>query len=370
MLHYRDCCPALAVAIGAALAAGPLSVSADVKLYGKVHVAVTSLDAKGAGASDDSTSRRNTTVSSSGSRWGLDVTEKLGGSLAAIVRLESQIAVDGETASQDARNRYVGLKGNFGTILAGVHDTPFKDLSGKVELFPDYVGYNRDILAATANSGQKWDLRPANSVRYQTPSFNGLQAIYQYSADTTASTTVEDNRRRADSLGVAYTAGPLYLAYAHETHRLSTIADGGNPTETGQRLAGSYNFGAFKLVALYQDLKDLGGTVAGASSIKRKSWGVGGAYTAGNNVFKLQHYKADDLSNNAAGASQPDTGARMWTVGWDHLFSNTTLVYVAYAKTDNGTNAAFTVNAAHSDVITPATGQDPSALSLGMIVDF
>jgi len=45
----------------------------------------------------------------------------------------------------------------------------------------------------------------------------------------------------------------------------------------------------------------------------------------------------------------------MWTVGWDHLFSKTTLVYVTYAKTDNGTNAAFTVNAAHSDVSRPRT---------------
>ena len=359
MFRYGNRCGALAAAIGAALVAGTLPAAADVKLYGKVHVSVDSLDAKGAGTGGDATSRKNTYVSSNGSRWGLDVSEKLGGSLAAIARLEQQIAVDGDTTSQDARNRYVGLKGNFGTILAGIHDTPFKELSGKVELFPDYVGYNRNILKPSANSGQNWDLRTANSIRYQTPSFNGLQAIYQYSADTTASTSVEDNRRRADSLSLEYNGGPLYLAYARESHRLNTIADGGNPTETGQRLAGSYSFGALKLVALYQDLKDLGGTAAGAASIKRKSWGVGGAYTAGNNVFKLQYYKADDLSNDTAGASQPETGAKMWTVGWDHLFSKTTRVYVAYAKTGNAANAAFRVNDAQSDAVTPATGQDP-----------
>lgn len=45
----------------------------------------------------------------------------------------------------------------------------------------------------------------------------------------------------------------------------------------------------------------------------------------------------------------------MWTVGWDHPFSKTTLVYVTYTKTDNGTNAAFTVNAANSDVSRPRT---------------
>ena len=144
----------------------------------------------------------------------------------------------------------------------------------------------------------------------------------------------------------------------------------------GDRIGASYNFGAFKLVGVYQSLSDLGGTDTGAGdkSVKRKSWTLGGAYTAGNNVFKLQYAKADDLSNNSVGASAPETGAKMWALGWDHLFSKTTKMYVAYAKTDNSTSAAFSVNGpsggAHSDFVAPATGADPSAWSVGMIVDF
>ena len=102
---------------------------------------------------------------------------------------------------------------------------------------------------------------------------------------------------------------------------------------------------------------------------------LGGAYTAGNNVFKLQYAKADARSNTTTGASAADTGAKMWAIGWDHLFSKTTKVYVAYAKTDNDTSANFTVNGpsagAHKDdLVTPHAGGDPSAWSIGMIVDF
>lgn len=363
----------LTAAIGAALAAGPMLAQADVKVYGKVHVSVDYLDAKAAAQAN---SNRNTTVSSNASRWGLDISEKLGGGMTAIAKLEQEIRADGESSDQASRNRYVGLSGKFGTVLAGVHDTPFKLLSRDVELFPEYVGDNRNIISTGGGSGQGWDLRPANAIQYASPNMNGFVFTYLYSADTTASTASEDNRRRADSLGLKYAKGPLYVNFAYETHRFNTVADSGNPTEKGYRLGASYNFGAFKLVGLYQDLKDLGGVTSGGSAIKRKAWVLGGAYTAGNNVFKVQYAKSDKLSNDTTGSStaSDNTGAKMWAIGWDHLFSKTTKAYVAYAKTDNESAANFTVNGpsggAHSDVVTPAAGLDPSAWSVGMIVDF
>ena len=369
----------LTAAIGAALAAGPMLAQADVKLYGKVHMSVDSVNPgdKGAGAgagTNSASERKSTQVSSNASRWGISVSEKLGGGMTAIAKLEQDIAADGDNNSQNARNRYVGLKGKFGQLIAGTHDTPFKEISRTVELFPEYIGDNRNLVSTGASGGLGWDLRPANMVRYDSPSLNGFVASYLFSADTTAVTGTEDNRRRADSVGVKYSKGPLYAAFAYEAHRLASVADTGNPTEKGYRLGGSYNFGAFKAVAMYQDLKDLGGVTSGGSTIKRKAWVLGGAYTAGNNVFKLQYAKTDARSNTTTGDSAVDTGAKMWALGWDHLFSKTTKVYVAYAKTDNQTSANFTVNGpsagVHSDTITPVAGGSPSAWSVGMIVDF
>ncbi len=375
----------LTAAIGAALAAGPMLAQADVKLYGKVHMSVDYVDPKDAGTLGVN-GRKTTAVSSNASRWGLDISEKLGGGMTAIAKLEQAIYADGEDATQTPHARWVGLNGKFGQITAGIHESQFKLIGRAVELFPDYIGDARNItvMGATvaaqatynaANNGSiGWEQRPANSVQYVTPSLNGFKISYLYSADTTASTTQEDNSRRLFDVAAIYAKGPLYVGLSRQTHRFNNIGTGGNPTETGTRLGASYNFGAFKLVGLYQDLKDLGGTAPGAISVNRKAWGLGGAYTAGNNVFKAQYYKAGKLSNFSTGASGDNTGATVWALGWDHLFSKTTKVYVAYAKTDNDSNARMLVNGpaqnARSDFFTPAAGADPSAWSVGMVVDF
>ncbi len=375
----------LTVAVGAALAAVPMLGNADVKLYGKLHMSVDWVNPGDKGTTD-TLGRKNTNVSSNASRWGLDISEKLGGDLKAIGKLEQAIYADGEDSTQTSHARWVGLNGKFGQVTAGIHESQFKLIGRAVELFPEYIGDARNITAmgATAaaqpaynadnNGSIGWEQRPANSVQYVTPDMAGFKVSYLYSADTTASTTLEDNRRRLDDVAVTYAKGPLYVGLSHQSHRYSSILDTGNPTEKGTRLGVSYNFGAFKVVGLYQTLSDLGGTSTGRSSVNRKAWGLGGAYTAGNNVFKVQYYKAGNLSNYSAGASGDDTGAKMWALGWDHLFSKTAKVYVAYAKTDNDANARFLVNGpaqnARSDWTTPNAGGDPSAWSVGMVLDF
>ncbi len=383
----------LTAAVGAALV-GPMLAStalADVKVYGKIHVSVDYVDPKGPGEATTSsgssaTSRKSTHVSSNASRWGIDVSEKLGGGMTAIGKLEQAIYVDGEDNTQTSHARWVGLSTGFGNITAGIHESAFKLIGRAVDLFPDQIGDARNLTAsgalAAANSAYNtdnngstgWEQRPPNSVQYVTPSLSGFKVSYLYSADNTAVVGTEDNRRRLDDIAVTYAQGPLYVGLSHQTHRFNTVADGGNPTEKGWRLGASYNFGAIKVAALYQDLKDLGGTASGASAVDRKVWGVGAAYTAGNNVFKAQYYKAGSLSKFSAGTSGDNTGARMWALGWDHLFSKTAKGYVAYSKTDNDSNARFLTNGpaqnARSDFLIPAAGNDPQAWSVGMILDF
>lgn len=389
----------LTAAIGAALAMGATVASADVKLYGKIHVSVDYLDTKAADP-NPTAGKKATSVTNNTSRWGIDVSEKLGGGLTAIGKLESQIDATGDNSADTAtpQNRFVGLSGGFGTILAGVHDTPFKEIMAATNLFTDQVGDSRNIIRQNGTGGSAginsagsaltsvlrqnsldWDLRANNAIRYQTPDMAGFKVTYLWSADVTTSTTQEDNRRKASSLSVAYSGGPLYVAYAYEQHRMpvdalatSGLGDG-QPNETGQRLGASYNFGAFKLIALYQTLSDLGGTRNGETKVKRSSWGLGAAYTAGNNVFKTQYYKANKFSNRYDGttAAADNTSANMWALGWDHLFSKTAKAYVAYAKTTNQTNAAMLVNAGgHGDQVTPFADGDPSVWSVGMILDF
>ena len=379
----------LTAAIGAALAAGPMLAQADVKLYGKLHVSVDYVDSKGAGTANAADARKNTQVSSNASRWGIDVSEKLGGGMTAIGKIESEVdATNDAGAAHTSRNRYVGLKGKFGTVLAGVHDTPFKDTGRAVEFFPEYIGDARNLTrdrgtVATGATSLGWDERASNAILYRSPNMNGFEISYLHSADANATTTLDDNRRKLGSLGVKYSKGPLYVGYAYEYHQnpanvgngLSGTA-GSNETEKGTRLSASYNFGAFKLAGMWQDLKDLGGKATGdLHGIKRTTWGLGGAYTAGNNVFKVQYYKAGNLNkaDTTVDTTGDNTGATMYAIGWDHLFSKTAKVYVAYAKTDNASASSFRVNhtdSGHGDTTAPATGNDPQAWSVGMILDF
>ena len=141
----------------------------------------------------------------------MDISEKLGGGLTAIAKLEQDIGVDGDSNSQNSRNRYVGMKGKFGTILAGIHDTPFKDISRKIELFPEYVGDNRNIMSGGLSFN--WDPRPPNAIKYAPPSLNGFVASYLYSADATASAVADDNRRRTDSLGLEVRQGSVVCRF-------------------------------------------------------------------------------------------------------------------------------------------------------------
>lgn len=362
----------LAAAIGAALVAGPMLANADVKVYGRVHVSVDQVDGKGTTTATGS--NKNWVVASNNSIWGIDASEKLGSGLTAVAKLESQIDATGETTTQASNNRYVGLAGGWGTLVGGIHDTPYKLVGRSVDFFGDQIGDNRNLTNVGGNGGAGWDLRPANVVAYITPSFNGVTAIIAHVTDSnilSANTATDDNRNRADSLSVGYSGGPLSVAFAHETHRLGSAFGSGTVAESGTRLAASYDFGGFKLAGLWQDLNDLGATPSGSSKVKRKTWGLGGAFTAGNNVFKLQYYKADKLSNTSTGADADNTGATMWALGWDHLFSKSTKVYVAYAKTDNETAATFTVNGGgHGDTTTPGVGDDATAWSVGMSMSF
>ena len=109
-----------------------------------------------------------------------------------------------------------------------------------------------------------------NAIAYQSPDLNGFSAALSNSADAVASTAVEDNRQRTDSIGlVVHPRASCMWRMATRATASNSIADGGQPAETGQRLAVSYNFGVAKVAALLQDLKDLGGTLGG-TSVNRK----------------------------------------------------------------------------------------------------
>jgi predicted porin len=149
-----------------------LSVSAfaaDVNIYGKANLTVQSSD------DGDGT---YTEVKSNASRIGFKGEQDLGNDLELLFKAEFQVDLDGDSAKGDSitdRNQYLGLKGNFGTVLLGKNDTVLKQSQGKVDLFSDLNGDIKHLW--------KGENRMSDTITYKSPKFNDLQLAVTYIAE-------------------------------------------------------------------------------------------------------------------------------------------------------------------------------------------
>ena len=108
----------LAIAIATTLVS-PLAANADVTTYGIVHMSVGTVDTGTSGSVD------NWQIRSHASRLGFKGSEDLGNGLSANFKLE--YGVDPQASpGLSSRNQYLGLKGGFGEVRVGRHDTPLK----------------------------------------------------------------------------------------------------------------------------------------------------------------------------------------------------------------------------------------------------
>lgn len=340
----------LSLAVGAALATAPLFAQADTVVYGKVHVSIDVPDSDTTGQADD------TNIQTNSSRLGVKGSEDLGNGLSAIYKYEWRVDVTEEDNNMfdGARNAYLGLKGGWGTFLAGRHDTPMKDVSRAYDLFGDQVGDSRNVLAGG------FDPRWANSLRYMTPKMGGFSAEVQYSTDTGDNGSNNDNND-ADgvSANVRFDGGMFDVMAAYEVNnRAGTIAAGTTDDTSAFRIGGGLNFDAFRVVAMWQSNSDesfVGGR-------DRDMYGIGGSMKFGNNVVKAQWYTADDADGAA------NSGADMWAIGLDHKLSKRTTAYAAYAAVDNESGASFDPwSGGHQLGLGVGAGSSPSVFSVGMI---
>ncbi len=344
----------LTLAVGAALAAGMSVAQAEVAVYGKAHVSVDVQD------NDAPTnSVEETFISDNSSRFGIRASEDLGGGLKALAQWEIGARTDTNTGLSTNRNSFLGLASDaLGTIRVGKYDTPYKDIGRKADLFNERIGDSRNLIGLGSTDGD-FDARVSNAVRYDTPSFGGLQAAVLYSADEGAPIAAAGtDPNRWMSASVSYTGGPLFAAVGYEEH--NTLGE----NETGIRVGAGFKSGALTVNALYEMLED----VRGAAGNDWDNYGIGAAFKFGSATAKAQYYISEETD---AG----NDGAELMAVGLDYAFSKTVTGYVAYAQADNdpGTSAyrVASSNGGHGDAVGGITGgSSPSAYSVGMEMNF
>ncbi len=317
-----------------------------VTLYGRIHVTFESVESTGAGPLP----RRNR-VSDQASMFGIRGIEDLGGGLKAFFQLETRFKPDQNDSVFADRNSGVGLQGNWGSLLLGRWDTPYKTTTTAIDPFGDVTlgGYTAAMNGSGVRGVQgQFDRREANEGR--TATLNP----------------------RSNGASLTWTGGPVYVGYAY--HEFKDIVFGAAPStvfttlpkQTANQGFGTFAFGPIKLGAAYEEIKREGfGTVAVPGFSKHKAWLGNIVWTIGNNQLIYQYSQAKNGELQTVGMIEPDCNVN--AVGWQYNFTRRTFFLAQYTKVENK-NLSSTCNfgSTPGPITTNIAGQDPKGISLGL----
>lgn len=364
------------IATSLAIPVPALADTANVSLYGVANV---SYDFFKTGTSTSGI-RGTTTdkVSSNASRVGLKGSEDLGDGLSANWQIESAIALDNAGGTFATRNSFAALSHrDYGSLLLGRYDTPYKISTRRLDNFADSIGDNRSLMGSITGTSASaaFDGRQPDVFAYTTPLMAGFSAAVARVnlAETTVKAT--DAKATATSLAGMYESGMLYGILAYETHHLDTVRIGG--TESAWKAGLGYTLADYSFGLAYEKSSDtLGGATsptactamaAGANCLGHNALYLTGKYSFDSNAVKVAYTKVGNLGGAA------NTGAKQFALGYDHRMSKRTTLYVVYTKLTNDSKANYGLgNSAFSSAATASIGAGaaPSALSLGMKLVF
>lgn len=240
----------LAIAVAAALTAP--AAMAETTLYGKLHASAGQVKTNGV---------KENVVESHNSRIGVKGSTELDNGLSATYGVEYGLNLDGDNGTSataktlNARNTFVGVKGGFGEVRVGRHDTPAKLATAGLDAFADGYADMSNIIEA---DGQRVD----NVVAY-IGKFGPVGVAAAHSTDISAEDT--DGGKDANSMLVNYSNGPIYAGLGHTAvqstkkmtnlgvgykaeagHFANVVLEQVKDTPTGNKTDNAYVAGGFK----------------------------------------------------------------------------------------------------------------------------
>jgi predicted porin len=240
---------ALSIAASAAM-----SANAEVEIYGKGFVTIENYD---------NGTTTITETNSNASRLGFKGSEDLGNGLKAVFKIEREVDLTGESNELKARNTYAGLKGDFGQVIVGIHDTPTKDLSKKLDLFNDMSGDYKNVIEG--------ETRAHNMLKYSAPKFNNIELNAMFiNAETEQDSSLTDSMSLSASwkndnvvLGVSQDinvkSGSFEKDYlnitrvmAYYTNKTLTVGGFVQQATEGDSYVGEYDRDSFHMSAAYK----------------------------------------------------------------------------------------------------------------------
>jgi predicted porin len=237
--------------------------------------------------------------------------------LEAVYGLEWEVDVSDNTNSSadhiKGRNQFVGLKGSVGKVIVGRYDTPFKASQGKVDLYNDFEGDIKVLMA----SGE---IRSTNIIQYTSPKFADSIEVNAMIVPGEDGTGTTDRNGPADgtSLSVAYDSDSLYLALAVDSEIVI-------PESDATRIVALWKAGNFGIGGLIQT-SDYG--VVGGDD--EEVTFVSGYYKFGKFTAKAQVGSTDNFAN------VPDAESDLTVVGLDWNLSKKTVLGVHITNREGG----------------------------------
>ncbi|MDF1832661.1 MAG: porin [Porticoccaceae bacterium] len=297
-----------------AYAVGPI----DGSIYGKVNISVVN---------DDNGTDDQMELNSNASRIGVKGKAKLTDTLYVIYKAEYESfwddgeKDDGDTFSQ--RNIIGGLKGNFGTIWAGKHDTPTKLAQKKIDLFNDLEGDIKNVMAG--------ETRASNIVNYTTPNFSGFSASVATIFGEDRSDNDKDGAFDSYSALAQYETDSVYFAVAVDEN----VKSGSSSQGLGKdyvnilRVVGQIPIGPVTLGAMWQNAEEGDSAVTGVK-LDEDSWHVSAKWKVANGyTLKAQYTESDD--------DVSDNDADMLSFGLDKKLGKKTKLFAFYTTLEQNT---------------------------------
>jgi len=358
--------------------------TSSVQLYGIVDVAYRHTNNEGP-AADKSVSRM-VGGGMSQSRWGINVTEDLGGGLKALVNLENRFtADDGLPTTPYFQQSWVGLQGGFGRVMLGrQYNILFDLVTSTYASFP----YSPYMEAYKPEIGMSLGARANNMIKYMAE-VGPIRGALQYSFDE--GNTVSEAGTGVNPGGAVKTAGG-YLRYSDKGFSAgagyqSTTLPGGTKVDA-LTLGGSYRSGPLyvnlgygqnkrkddyalgvggvidsSLLAAYWSGSSNGGFLPGLPAVatnpasvanllnhadKRQMYKVGFGYQITPQINAGLHYYHARQSGSASGAFNGKANFLVGVV--DYAFSKRTDAYfgVDHTRVSGGGGMALDANGART----------------------
>ena len=381
----------VALAVASALSMPALAL-AGATVYGKADVGYVMTDnggqTSGAGAGTGNTAAKRNQVASNVSRLGFKGSEDLGNGMTGVWQMEGEVDMDTGTTRLFDSNTFLGVAGDFGTVVLGQHDTPYKMSTRGMDVFEDSIADNRSVMGI----GGLMDYRGSDVLAYITPDFSGFSAAVAMISETDSQKLYNDMQPVVDSIlapgaltGTAtkMSATSLSANYGMDNWKAVlgyltvSVKESVLPINldiTGTKVGGSYAMDAFAVNAVYEMLELKESTSGG--KMEQNNIYISGTYNVSDaGKVKLGYTMAGESKDG--GTTNTGSGATQVSLGYDHAMSKNTTVYALYTSIANDTNASYYLSNVGSTAGTAAAptgivpvGSDPSAIAVGVRIAF